>query len=127
MSQKHMTSWELRRRRTKKITVCTVIFFIVLAALVLCFLLLRPYETWDLKQFYTLSFSGYDGKGSAEAVLDEEKLAEALDTLKEDHKNALIRLRSCTDRFWDRCSTSHRLSQPVSLGSCVLYHQECTE
>ena len=88
-----MTSWELRRRRTKKITVCTVIFFIVLAALVLCFLLLRPYETWDLKQFYTLSFSGYDGKGSAEAVLDEEKLAEATEKKEEQYKVMCARIK----------------------------------
>ena len=131
MSQKHMTSWELRRRRTKKITVCTVIFFIVLAALVLCFLMLRPYETWDLKQFYTLSFSGYDGKGSAEAVLDEEKLAEALDTLKEDHKNALIRLRSCTDRDYDAFRNSMQailLSQDsLKNGDSVRISYTCDE
>lgn len=97
MSHKPMTSWERRSRRTKRITVWTVIFFVATAGAFLAYYLLKPYETWDLKQFYTISFDGYDGAGNATAVIDDAALHRAVETLQYDYKEAPIHLQTCSD------------------------------
>ena len=108
MSHKPMTSWERRSRRTKRITVWTVIFFVATAGAFLAHYLLKPYETWDLTQFYTLSVSGYDGAGSAEMILDDAALHRAVETLRFDYQEAPLHLHTCTDADFDALENSVR-------------------
>ena len=101
-----MTSWERRSRRTKRITVWTVIFFVALLGAFLAYYLLKPYETWDLKQFYTVTFEGYDGAGSAVVTLDDAALHRAVETLRFDYQEQPFHLVSCSDADFEALEES---------------------
>ena len=101
-----MTSWERRSRRTKRITVWTVIFFVAMLGAFLAYYLLKPYETWDLKQFYTITFEGYDGAGSAVITLDDAALHRAVETLRYDYRESPLHLVHCDDADFDALETS---------------------
>lgn len=101
MSNKRITSWERRRRRRVKVTVFTsVLFFLVIAAGI-TFKLMLPYETWNLSEFYTVSFEGYNTEGSVSLVLDEAALDAAMATLRADYKDSLIHIHDCSDSDYD--------------------------
>ena len=59
----------------------TVCFFVIAIGALIAYRLFTPYETWELKQFYTVTYTGYDTNGSAAVTLDEQKLSAAIDTL----------------------------------------------
>ncbi|MCR5268013.1 MAG: hypothetical protein K6E16_05835 [Lachnospiraceae bacterium] len=106
MSKKKLTSWERRRRRTIRITVMTVLLFVIAIGGFIAYRLIMPYETWELKQFYTVTYEGYDGNGSAVITLDQAKLDDAVETLKNDYREALIHLDKCTGEDYTKFADS---------------------
>ena len=106
MAHKQLTSWERRRRRTVRITVLTVCFFVIAIAGLIAYLLFTPYETLELNKFYTVKYDGYDSNGTAEIVPDKERLDAAIDAVKTDYREAFIHLHSCTDADYDDFAAS---------------------
>ncbi len=114
MAQKRLTSWERRRRKTIRITVATVCFFVIAVAAFIAYRLFMPYETWDLRQFYTVSFDGYDTNGHAVVTPDDVMIRGAIEALKTDYREALIHLNTCTDEDYAAFMAS---LQPMILTS----------
>lgn len=124
MSAKRITSWERRRRRRIRVTIIVTLLLIIGAAVGVFFMLSLPYETWDLSQFYTVSFDGYNTEGTVRVELNEEALDAAIATLKADYKDAPIHLKKCSDEDYEILKNSiHANAVPLehlSNGSDVI-------
>lgn len=106
MGTKRITSWERRRRRRIKITLGVTFFIILLAAAVLLFKLSLPYETWNLSEFYSINYSGFNNEGKIELVLDVSKLTEEVNKLKKDYNDSLFHFNKCTDSDYEALEQS---------------------
>ena len=124
MSKKRLTSWERRRRRRIRITVLTSVFIVLTIAAVLLFKLSLPYETWNLSQFYNISYGGYNTEGTVELSLNEEELDKAIDKLKVDYQYSLIHLKACNNEDYEAFKSSIQASvsapKHLSNGSTVV-------
>lgn len=124
MSAKRITSWERRRRRRIRVTIIVTLLLIIGAAVGVFFMLSLPYETWDLSQFYTVSFDGYNTEGTVRVELNEEALDAAIATLKADYKDAPIHLKKCSDSDYEALRNSIRANvvsdNHLSNGSSVI-------
>lgn len=94
MRKKRLTSWERRTRRRNRIMVLVILLTVFTAIAFLAFHLLLPYERWDLTDYFSVEFTGYNMKGSAVPVRDEVLLDEALKQLELDYKRDLIQLQT---------------------------------
>ncbi len=101
-----MTSWERRRRRRVRVTVCAVLFFAIAIIAFVVSRLMLPYETWELNEFYNVTFDGYNGNGTAAVALDPEKLDAAIEHVKQDYRESFFHLLSVTDADYDAFKNS---------------------
>lgn len=90
MSKENLTSWERRTRRRIIITVTAIVLIIIGAAAYIFYRLMTPYETWDMSQFYTIQYGGYNGKGTAEIIPDNDLFDKKINQLKSDYDTSLI-------------------------------------
>ncbi len=96
-----MTSWERRRIRRIRVTVAVIVLFIVLVALFLASRLYLPYETLDPSDLFTVTFTGYHGKGELSCTLDPEKSEAFLTKVKQDYREALLHLQHPAESDYD--------------------------
>lgn len=106
MKTKRLTSWERRRRRRIAITVSVSLILILIVASFLVITLARPYETWDLSQFYNISYSGFNTEGKVTLTLDEDKLSQEIDKLRNDYSDSLFHYKACTDSDYEALKQS---------------------
>ena len=92
-----MTSWERRRIRRIRVTVGVIVLFIVLIGLFFASRLYLPYETLDPSDLFTVTFTGYHGKGELSCTLDPEKSGAFLTKVKQDYREALLHLQHPSD------------------------------
>lgn len=83
-------SWEIRKRRRIRITVAVIVIVIAGVAAALVAKAMLPYETANLCDLFTVEYGGYNTRGTATAVLNEEAVDSLLTDLKDDYDNALI-------------------------------------
>lgn len=106
MTAKRITSWERRRRRRVRITVLVSVGILLLAAAALLFMLTLPYETWDLSEFYNITYSGFNTEGKIITDRNNTLLDEATETLKNDYKDSPFHLKTCSDQDFDTFKNS---------------------
>lgn len=124
MSNTKITDWERRARRRVAITVAVSVSLILILAGGLIYKLTRPYETWNLTDFYNKTYTGFNTEGKIHITLNETKLNDALNTLKNDYKDSVFHLNSCTDSDYEAFKQSMSVSllneNGLSNGSTVV-------
>lgn len=106
MKKKRLTSWEKRQRRRIQIMIRVALFLVICVAAVIVVKGFLPYETITLNEYFTVSYEGYNSKGSAVLTLDQTKLDETLEQVKEDYDAALFHIDECSDADYDNFEQS---------------------
>lgn len=121
MKKKRLTSWEKRQRRRIQIIIRVAFFLVICVAAAVVVKGFLPYETITLNEYFTVSYEGYNSKGSAVLTLNQTKLDEALEQVKEDYDAALFHTNECSDADYDNfeqsITASARNADNLSNGS----------
>lgn len=101
MKKKRLTSWERRQRRRVRI-ICGVIMFCIFCAVAIFvakdFL---PHETMNLSEYFSVSYEGYNTKGSAVLTIDEAGLNEIAARVKDNDHSSLLLAKQYSDADCD--------------------------
>ena len=93
--KKKLKSWQRRRRKRAKFLFSLLFIVLFIIAAVIFVKSLLPYESVDLSNYVTYTYSGYNTKGSVEATINEELASTLMQKLIKDHEKALINITKC--------------------------------
>ncbi|MDY4428173.1 MAG: hypothetical protein SPE25_04035, partial [Lachnospiraceae bacterium] len=86
--KKKLKSWQRRRRKRIKLFFSLLFTVLVIVTAVIFVKSLFPYESVDLSDYVTYTYSGYNTKGSVEATINEELTSTLMQKLIKDHEKA---------------------------------------
>ncbi len=104
--KKRMTSWERRQRRRIQIIFRVVLICALLIVGVIAAKEFLPYETMNISEYYTVSYEGYNTKGTARLTLNKEAVDATIAKVKEDYEASLIHIQECTDADYESFENS---------------------
>lgn len=124
-NKKKLKSWQRRRRRRTRIILCAVLFCVGIFLFLTLLKAFAPYETADLSDYVTYSYSGYNTKGSVETQINEELASNLMQRLRKDYDESWINLKQCESEdynsFYNSLSVAVDAPENLSNGSKFRY------
>lgn len=80
-----------RRRRERLILLVLVLVLLVIGIIATRTAISSPYESVDMCDLVELSYSGYDGAGTVEAILDDNAVDMLLSNVKSEYEDSLFK------------------------------------
>lgn len=123
--KKKLKSWQRRRRKRVKLFFSLLFTVLVIVIAVIFAKSLFPYESVDLSDYVTYTYSGYNTKGSVDATINEELTSTLMQKLIKDHEKALFNFTKCEQEdfnaFYNSLSVTVNAPEGLSNGSKYTY------
>lgn len=123
--KKKLKSWQRRRRRKIQLMIRIVLFFVGVIAFLATLKSLAPYESVDLTDYATYTYSGYNTKGSVDVVINEQLTSILMQNLRKDYEEAPFNFVKCESEdynmFYNSLSVTVNAPSDLSNGSKYYY------
>lgn len=123
--KKKLKSWQRRKRRRTRFLLCAVFVCVVILAVIAEIKLLLPFETVDLADYVTYTYSGYNTRGTVDVQINDEMTSTLMQRLVKDYDEALVHPRKCEpedyNSFYNSLSVKVDTPQFLSNGSKFKY------